>query len=293
VTELVEIRLIGVPVQIHEVTSEHGDALRRELALVREAAGDEADLPDELRELVAQLIDRFSAFTDDADRRLAEAVTRGEATVDLTFRVPPEVREGASRLMVLLDEADAFCRSGRHLLTLVAPPEVVAYRRWFLGQFVAQADGADPVPWSDDFVAEAAAAAERAEAAEHAAPSDTSGPTAARTSAERSVVLRYASDIDAHTAPELREELQQLFADHPTRVVLDLSDVEFIDSVGIGVVLAAIRRLSEWDGHLTVRASAVVRRTLSIAGLESILDDSADAPPDLAAGADDPDRTSG
>ena len=102
-TELVDIRLIGVPVQIHEVTSEHGDALRRELALVREAAGDEADLPDELRELVAQLIDRFSAFTDDADRRLAEAVTRGEATVDLTFRVPPEVREGASRLMVLLD----------------------------------------------------------------------------------------------------------------------------------------------------------------------------------------------
>ena len=187
-TELVDIRLIGVPVQIHEVTSEHGDALRRELALVREAAGDEADLPDELRELVAQLIDRFSAFTDDADRRLAEAVTRGEATVDLTFRVPPEVREGASRLMVLLDEADAFCRSGTHLLTLVAPPEVVAYRRWFLGQFVAQADGAEPVPWSDDLVAEAAAAAERFEAAEHAAPSD---PGSASAPAERSAALRF------------------------------------------------------------------------------------------------------
>ncbi|MBA2438213.1 MAG: hypothetical protein H0V52_07665, partial [Acidimicrobiia bacterium] len=47
----------------------------------------------------------------------------------------------------LLDESDEFCKKGEHLLTLTTPAEPLALRRWFLGEFVAQIDGADPTPW--------------------------------------------------------------------------------------------------------------------------------------------------
>ena len=47
----------------------------------------------------------------------------------------------------LLDEADAYCAGGQHLLMLATPDDLLAYRRWYLGEFTRQAEGASPVPW--------------------------------------------------------------------------------------------------------------------------------------------------
>jgi hypothetical protein len=47
----------------------------------------------------------------------------------------------------MLDEADEFCRQGKHLLTLATPPDLRRYRQWFLGEFVAQIGGRPPTPW--------------------------------------------------------------------------------------------------------------------------------------------------
>jgi anti-anti-sigma factor len=272
VSPVAEVRILGLPVRIHEATSEHGDALRREFALMREARPDADEVPQRLDALIEQLSERFSGFNDEAEERLRVAVERGEPTVDLTFRVPVEARDGALQLDALFDEAEEFCRSGTHLLTLVAPPEVTAYRRWFLGQFVTQIDGADPVPW-------AAAPPPGVGSAEEPEPAEqrSDGPP---------MLLRFTADLDVQTAPDLRDELQRACADRPAWLVLDLSEVQFVDSVGIGVILAALRRMSEWDGHLSVRLSPTVRRTFAIAGLDALVDDSSDTstdPPDGSA----------
>ena len=89
---------------------------------MREARPDADEVPQRLHALIEQLTERFSGFNDEAEERLRRAVERGEPTVDLTFRVPAEAREGARQLDALFDEAEEFCRSGTHLLTLVAPP---------------------------------------------------------------------------------------------------------------------------------------------------------------------------
>jgi hypothetical protein len=47
----------------------------------------------------------------------------------------------------MLDDADEYCREGRHLLTLATPPDLLAYRRWYLQQFVDQARGRPATPW--------------------------------------------------------------------------------------------------------------------------------------------------
>ena len=48
----------------------------------------------------------------------------------------------------MLDEADESCTRGDHLLTL-ATPEELRFRCWFIGEFVAQINGAPPTPWPD------------------------------------------------------------------------------------------------------------------------------------------------
>jgi hypothetical protein len=47
----------------------------------------------------------------------------------------------------MLEEADEYCRSDQ-LLTLATPPTLVAFRRWYLGEFIAQIDGRPPQPWT-------------------------------------------------------------------------------------------------------------------------------------------------
>ena len=57
-------------------------------------------------------------------------------------------------------------------------------------------------------------------------------------------VVDVAGDVDLHSAPELREALSKLVDSDTTRqVTLDLSDVTFLDSMALGVILGAKKRL--------------------------------------------------
>ncbi len=49
----------------------------------------------------------------------------------------------------MLDEADAYCRQGSHLLTLQTPPDQRAFRTWFLAEFLSQLAGGPPTPWPE------------------------------------------------------------------------------------------------------------------------------------------------
>jgi hypothetical protein len=152
----VTIRIVGVPISVYLLSSEHGDELMREFALIAAGTGaggtgsgdGEATVPVRLTVVVEELRGRFSGFTFRPQSELAAAAARGDAAVDVVYTVPPAAAQAAAELAVLLDEADEFCRSG-DLLTLATPPEALAFRRWFLDEFVRQAAGAPPTPWSE------------------------------------------------------------------------------------------------------------------------------------------------
>jgi hypothetical protein len=149
-TELVEVRIVGMPLDVYRETAEHGDELMREFALIRERdAEDGRAVPRRLLALVEALNTRFTVFTAAQEAQLREALERGDATIDLVYRVPADVKQGALELGAMLDEADAFCREGHDLLTLATPPRAVAFRNWFLDQFVRQIDGLEPTAWRD------------------------------------------------------------------------------------------------------------------------------------------------
>ena len=147
--DLVTVELLALPLRIHRQSSEHSDGLFRELALVLRSENDESSVPARLLRLIDELHASFGAFGTGPNAALADALARGDEEIDLVYQVPARVREAAIDLDVLLDEADAFCRQGEHLLTLATPPRLVAFRKWFLREFAAQVAGAAPTPWPE------------------------------------------------------------------------------------------------------------------------------------------------
>lgn len=149
---LVEVRLLELPTSVHERAQAHGAGLAREFRLLREQVageGDEADdVPARLLDLMAVLGERYTDATEEQDDLIWGAHERGQESVpEVVYQVPSDVAGAATALLALLDEADDFCRSGQHLLTVVSSPEVRRYRHWYLTEFVRQIGGAAPVPW--------------------------------------------------------------------------------------------------------------------------------------------------
>lgn len=78
--------------------------------------------------------------------------------------------------------------------------------------------------------------------------------------------------IDALNAPALKNEIQSLFKPK-MQVVLDLSRVEFLDSSGMGAILAAMRQLTGMGGALKLAGvSKPVRTLFELVRFHRILD---------------------
>jgi anti-sigma B factor antagonist len=82
--------------------------------------------------------------------------------------------------------------------------------------------------------------------------------------------LKLHGEIDLESAPELERRLQDLGAAHD--IVLDTSDVQFIDSSGLRVVISAHQHHEAAGTRLVVtNPSDVVTNLLSITGLSDHL----------------------
>ena len=86
------------------------------------------------------------------------------------------------------------------------------------------------------------------------------------------VLLRAKGDLDAYTAPGLRTQLHEATGEADL-VVVDLAEVTFIDSAGLGALVGAHRRMREEGGRLRiVRPPALVARAFELTGLDDVLE---------------------
>jgi anti-sigma regulatory factor (Ser/Thr protein kinase) len=141
------VRFVGVPVGGYLELQAHNDALFRELELIsiELERDDGAQVAAPLADLVDQLYRRFRGQRDSYRDVVAAALTRGDATVELTTTATPAAASGARAYLALLEQADALCRDGT-LLTPEPPATVKTLRRWFVEEMAAQVDGAAPTP---------------------------------------------------------------------------------------------------------------------------------------------------
>jgi anti-sigma B factor antagonist len=66
---------------------------------------------------------------------------------------------------------------------------------------------------------------------------------------EGTTVVQVGGDLDVYTAPRLRESLAEVVADGG-RVVLDLSEVHFIDSTALGVLVNTLQQTQSAGSEL-------------------------------------------
>ncbi len=81
-------------------------------------------------------------------------------------------------------------------------------------------------------------------------------------------MVALAGQLELSTADRLRAELGPVLAARPPHVVFDLTDLDFVDSSGLAVLLEAAGKLPA----VSVRgASDVIRRVIEGTGLSGVL----------------------
>ena len=94
---------------------------------------------------------------------------------------------------------------------------------------------------------------------------------ATETLSEHAVVIAPAGELDLYVAPELKQHLLGAIAAGARLVVVDLSQVTFVDSTTLGVLIGGVRRLRAGDGRLSVVISdPSILRTFELSGLDRV-----------------------
>ncbi|HSJ82202.1 MAG TPA: STAS domain-containing protein [Acidimicrobiia bacterium] len=255
--EMVQVRLRQLPVDLWTRARAHQEAIRREFDLMR--ASEPADsVPLRLLDLVEDFDARFGDFGDPWRGQLTAAAERGQELTDLTFEVPAPVAAAARELATMLSEVDEFCRAGDHLMTLATPPDLVSFREWLIDELTRQIDGGgEPLPWPEY---------QREMSNPSSVPSQN--PAANGGGSE---TIAFEGSLDLDTVGELRETIQEIRARDPSEIVVDLTGVGFIDSVGIGLLITTHTRLEEEGVKLRLIVSPRLRGLLELSGLIELL----------------------
>ena len=85
-------------------------------------------------------------------------------------------------------------------------------------------------------------------------------------------VVRAVGDLDLTTAPRLREQVVKVVTSGNPRVVLDLQEVDFVDSTGLGVIVGLLKRTRSQGGDLRlVSTRRSLQKVLELTSLDLAL----------------------
>jgi anti-sigma B factor antagonist len=91
-------------------------------------------------------------------------------------------------------------------------------------------------------------------------------------SEDKEIFVSVSGEIDAYTAPKLREELLPLTEGKNKIITVNLKDVSYMDSTGLGVFVGLLKQLNNNEGELKlVELSERMKRLFKITGLSTIM----------------------
>jgi anti-sigma B factor antagonist len=89
--------------------------------------------------------------------------------------------------------------------------------------------------------------------------------------ADGTTVVAVGGEIDVYTAPRLRDKFTELVAAGSYDIIVDMQNVEFLDSTGLGVLVAGLNRAREVGGSLSlVCPQERVLKLFRITGLDEV-----------------------
>ena len=85
-------------------------------------------------------------------------------------------------------------------------------------------------------------------------------------------VLNVSGEIDAYTAPKLKESLLPLTKKEKNKVEVNLENVTYMDSTGLGVFVSALKSTKENNSTLTLlNLQDRVLRIFKITGVDEVI----------------------
>jgi anti-sigma B factor antagonist len=82
-------------------------------------------------------------------------------------------------------------------------------------------------------------------------------------------ILVISGELDLETAPAARQLLEKLLERSPRDLVFDFSDLRYLDSSGLGVILLARRRVP--GDVVVVSSTPAVRKALFLSGMDELV----------------------
>lgn len=84
-------------------------------------------------------------------------------------------------------------------------------------------------------------------------------------------MLALRGEIDVYTAPRLRQAITDVIDSGAAKVILDMEQVDFLDSTGLGVLVGALKRAKSKDGILSIVATQdKILKIFDITGLNKV-----------------------
>ncbi|MBA3430263.1 MAG: STAS domain-containing protein [Actinobacteria bacterium] len=93
-------------------------------------------------------------------------------------------------------------------------------------------------------------------------------------------IVDVSGEIDVYTAPKLREKLIELVSEGEHNIVINLEEVDFLDSTGLGVLVGALKRVKGHNGTLALICTQdKILKVFQVTGLDKVfaIHDSEDA----------------
>ena len=84
-------------------------------------------------------------------------------------------------------------------------------------------------------------------------------------------VIAVSGVVDMLTSPKLEAVIVAVLAKKPAALIIDLSNVDFLASAGMGVLVSARDRASETAGFAVVASGPATSRPLRLVGLADLL----------------------
>jgi serine phosphatase RsbU (regulator of sigma subunit) len=133
------VELGEVPTEFLLAAKAHVDNLVRECNLIAAgvAEGVTAPAPPHLASLLAIITERFAEARLAIKEQALRAAHEGRPRTELVLELTAEAAEAGADYLGALDQLDDYCRAAR-LFTLATEPEHRVFRRWYVGEIMAQ-----------------------------------------------------------------------------------------------------------------------------------------------------------
>jgi len=84
-------------------------------------------------------------------------------------------------------------------------------------------------------------------------------------------VIDVQGEIDVYTSPRVKETINELIEKEHYNLIINLEEVRYIDSTGLGVLIGALKKVREHNGSINlICTNPQIKKIFNITGLVKI-----------------------